>query len=99
MRAVQTKKIIFAQVFYCLRHMFLLQGFRAHQLDFINAELAGRDVLAVMPTGYGKSLSYQLPALLMEGTALVVSPLVALMNDQFESLLKREISAVRLHGR
>jgi ATP-dependent DNA helicase RecQ len=60
--------------------------------------LAGRDALAVMPTGQGKSLCYQLPATLLPGLTLVVSPLIALMQDQVESLVQRNIAAAAFHS-
>lgn len=72
-----------------LRDAFGYEGFRAGQEETIAAVLAGRDTLAVMPTGAGKSLCYQLPALTgagVEGVTLVISPLIALMKDQVESL-------------
>ena len=69
-----------------LQKKFQLQNFRPGQLDVIQAILAGQDVLCIMPTGYGKSLCYQLSALLLDGVTVVVSPLVALMKDQVDSL-------------
>eukprot|EP00435_Cladocopium_sp_Y103_P028438 s3276_g7.t1 len=74
-------------------------SFRSGQLEVVQALLAGEDVLYVFPTGAGKSLCYQLPALLSKGKfALVISPLIALMEDQIRSLRKRGISAVALHS-
>ncbi len=64
----------------------------------MRAALAGKDVLAVMPTGSGKSMGYQLPALLLPGTTLVVSPLIALMKDQVDDLNRRGIAAQALHS-
>ncbi len=64
----------------------------------MRAVLAGRDVLAVMPTGSGKSIGYQLPAVLLEGTTLVVSPLISLMKDQVDELLRRGIRAAAIHS-
>ena len=64
----------------------------------MNAVLQGRDLLALLPTGGGKSLCYQLPAVMMDGFALVISPLIALMQDQVEQLEKREIRAVCIHA-
>jgi ATP-dependent DNA helicase RecQ len=64
----------------------------------VEAVLEGRDVLAVMPTGSGKSLGYQLPALCLPGTTLVVSPLVALMKDQVDELSRRGIPAAAIHS-
>jgi ATP-dependent DNA helicase RecQ len=69
-----------------LQHHFGFAGFRPGQEEVIRAVLARRDVLAVMPTGQGKSLCYQLPATLLPGLTVVVSPLIALMQDQVESL-------------
>ena len=68
-----------------LKSVFGFDSFRGVQEDVVSRVLAGRHTLAVMPTGAGKSLCYQLPALAREGTALVVSPLIALMHDQIRS--------------
>ncbi|WP_156500833.1 DEAD/DEAH box helicase, partial [Alcanivorax sp. HI0044] len=65
-----------------LQQTFQLQAFRPGQQAVIDALLAGRSALAVFPTGGGKSLCYQLPALMFSGVTLVVSPLIALMKDQ-----------------
>lgn len=78
-----------------LRH-FGHSDFRPGQEQVIQSLLAGRSALAVFPTGGGKSLCYQLPALLLDGLALVVSPLIALMKDQVDALRARGISAARL---
>ncbi len=64
----------------------------------MRAALAGRDLLAVMPTGSGKSIGYQLPALLLDGPTLVVSPLIALMKDQVDELSRKGIPAAALHS-
>ena len=72
--------------------------FRPGQRPVIEALLDGRDALAVLPTGGGKSLCYQLPALMRQGLVLVVSPLVALMEDQVRQLRAREIPAACLHA-
>jgi ATP-dependent DNA helicase RecQ len=69
-----------------LRRRFRLQHLRPGQREVIESVLAGRDTLAIMPTGAGKSLCYQLPALQMPGTTVVVSPLIALMKDQSDKL-------------
>jgi ATP-dependent DNA helicase RecQ len=71
-------------------------GFRGGQREVVEGLLAGRSMLAVFPTGGGKSLCYQLPALLLEGVTLVVSPLIALMKDQVDALRARGIAAARL---
>src|SRR3954452_1984206 len=68
-----------------LKQTFGFHAFRGVQEQVIGRVLAGRHTLAVMPTGAGKSLCYQLPALVREGTALVISPLIALMHDQIRS--------------
>ncbi len=72
--------------------------FRPGQEEVVRAALAGSDVLAVMPTGSGKSIGYQLPAMLLPGTTLVVSPLIALMKDQVDELNRRGIAAAAIHS-
>jgi len=79
-----------------LRTHFGFDQFRPGQESVIRALLAGESALALFPTGAGKSLCYQLPAVLLEGTALVISPLIALMKDQVDALRARGISAARL---
>lgn len=73
-------------------------GFRPGQRPVIEALLEGRDALAVLPTGGGKSLCYQLPALVKEGLVVVISPLVALMEDQVRQLRQRKIASACLHA-
>lgn len=72
--------------------------FRAYQKEVIKSVLNGDDVFVRFPTGMGKSLCYQLPALMMPGCAIVISPLIALMKDQVDSLTQRGISAVYLNS-
>ncbi len=79
-----------------LRTHFGFPEFRDGQREVIEALLAGRSALAVFPTGGGKSLCYQLPAILLDGLTLVISPLIALMKDQVDALERRGISAARL---
>jgi ATP-dependent DNA helicase RecQ len=79
-----------------LRTHFGHDAFRDGQEDVIHALLDGESALALFPTGAGKSLCYQLPAVLLEGTALVISPLIALMKDQVDALRARGIAAARL---
>jgi ATP-dependent DNA helicase RecQ len=79
-----------------LQRLFGFQAFRPGQLEACEAALAGRDALVVMPTGSGKSLCYQLPALVGDDLAIVVSPLVALMQDQVEALRARGHERVAL---
>src|SRR5947207_15418232 len=81
-----------------LQRHFGHPSFRSGQEDLVRAVMAGRDVLAVMPTGSGKSLGFQLPALLLPGTTLVVSPLISLMKDQVDELNRRGIRAAALHS-
>jgi ATP-dependent DNA helicase RecQ len=73
-------------------------GFRPMQEEIIQSVLAGRDVFAMLPTGAGKSLCYQVPAMNMEGITIVVSPLIALIEDQVQALNKRNIPAVSIHS-
>ena len=79
-----------------LRERFGFGEFRAGQEQVVEGLLEGRSMLAVFPTGGGKSLCYQLPALLLDGLTLVVSPLIALMKDQVDALQVRGIAAARL---
>jgi ATP-dependent DNA helicase RecQ len=79
-----------------LKQTFGFDRFRGVQEDVVARVLAGRHTLAVMPTGAGKSLCYQLPALVREGTALVISPLIALMHDQIRSAQALGIRAASL---
>ncbi len=81
-----------------LHHHYGWDGFRPGQRPVVEAILAGQDVLAVLPTGGGKSLCYQLPALLRDGLVVVISPLVALMEDQVMQLQRRGIAAACLHA-
>ncbi|MGH7527165.1 MAG: RecQ family ATP-dependent DNA helicase, partial [Gemmatimonadales bacterium] len=81
-----------------LHQRFRLPAFRPGQREAAQAVLEGRDLVAVMPTGAGKSLCFQLPALLLQGTTIVVSPLIALMKDQVDGLRGRGMSAAALHS-
>lgn len=81
-----------------LKHFWGYDGFRGSQQNIIGNVLAGKDVLALMPTGGGKSVCYQVPSLAMEGICIVVSPLVALIQDQVSQLKKRNIKAIALTG-
>ena len=81
-----------------LARVFGYDAFRGHQAAVIDSALDGRDALVVMPTGGGKSLCYQIPSLLREGTGLVVSPLIALMQDQVAALKELGIAAEFLNS-
>ena len=81
-----------------LRSVFGIARLRTGQQEVIDSVLAGRDTLAIMPTGSGKSLCYQLPAALLPGATLVVSPLISLMKDQLEKLHALGITAVQLNS-
>jgi ATP-dependent DNA helicase RecQ len=81
-----------------LKHVFGYDSFRPLQEEIMRASLDGRDVLAILPTGAGKSLCYQLPALVREGLTLVVSPLIALMKDQVDSLTASGVAATYLNS-
>jgi RecQ family ATP-dependent DNA helicase len=81
-----------------LASTFGFPAFRANQEEVCRAAIAGQDVLLVMPTGAGKSLCYQLPAVARGGTALVISPLIALMEDQVAKLLARGLRVARIHS-
>src|ERR671933_2396211 len=76
-----------------LRNHFGFEDFREGQREVIAAILEGHDTVVVMPTGGGKSLCYQLPALMREGATIVVSPLIALMKDQVDALQARNLPA------
>src|SRR5207302_793199 len=81
-----------------LRERFGHPAFRVHQLKVLGPLLAGRSVLAVLPTGAGKSLCFQLPALMAPGLTLVVSPLISLMQDQVGALRRRGVAAAYLNS-
>src|SRR3954454_7623375 len=79
-----------------LRSTFGFPAFRDGQEPVVDRLLAVKSVLAIFPTGGGKSLCYQLPALVLDGLTLVVSPLIALMKDQIDALTAKNIGAARL---
>lgn len=81
-----------------LKKFFGHNGFRPHQKEIVAACLEGKDILAILPTGAGKSICYQLPAVMKPGIAVVVSPLISLMKDQVESLSKNGIHAAFLNS-
>ena len=81
-----------------LKEVFGYDAFRPLQAEIVADALAGRDVFALLPTGGGKSLCYQLPALLRPGLTLVVSPLIALMKDQVDALTANGVTATFLNS-
>jgi ATP-dependent DNA helicase RecQ len=86
------------QLHKALSHFFGYEEFRHSQLAIIQSVLKGEDTLAIMPTGGGKSICYQLPAMLLPGIAIVVSPLIALMKDQVDALIANGIHAAFLNS-
>ncbi|KAJ6621593.1 P-loop containing nucleoside triphosphate hydrolase protein, partial [Mycena sp. CBHHK59/15] len=86
------------QLKFQMKKVFGINNFRLCQQGVCNANMDGRDIVCVMPTGGGKSLTYQLPALLMPGCTLVVSPLIALITDQILHLREAGVEAVKLTG-
>ena len=83
---------------HMLKTYWGFDAFRPAQKEIIDAVLSGKDVLALLPTGGGKSVCFQVPALLKEGVCLVISPLVALMKDQVENLERKGIPALNIHS-
>lgn len=81
-----------------LKKYWRFPSFRASQKEIIETVLQGRDTVALLPTGGGKSICFQVPAIMMEGICIVVSPLVALMTDQVQSLMDKDIKAMSITG-
>ncbi|QTR45730.1 DNA helicase RecQ [Thiothrix litoralis] len=86
------------QAYHILNNTYGYADFRLNQKDIIGSLLQGHDVLALMPTGGGKSLCYQIPALVRDGVGIIVSPLIALMQDQVDALLQLGIRAAYLNS-
>jgi ATP-dependent DNA helicase RecQ len=93
-----TRKPTIAAARRLLTRVFGLDAFRPGQQEIIGAVLAGHDTLGIMPTGAGKSLCYQIPALLLHGTTLVISPLISLMKDQTDKLVEMGLAASALNS-
>ena len=81
-----------------LKKYFGFDSFKKEQIEIIKEVLSGRDVLGVLPTGYGKSLCYEVPAMMMKGPTLVISPLISLMKDQVDSLVEKGIPATYINS-
>jgi ATP-dependent DNA helicase RecQ len=87
-----------AKILSVLQQCWGYKMFRPMQEDIIMSALSGNDTLALLPTGGGKSITFQVPALAQEGICIVISPLIALMKDQVENLKKRNIKAYSIHS-
>lgn len=87
-----------ARLYALLKKYWGYDDFRPLQLDIINSILQGRDTLGLMPTGGGKSLTFQIPALSLDGMAIVITPIISLMKDQVDNLISRRIKATYLHA-
>lgn len=83
---------------HILKQYWGYDKFRPPQADIINNVLKGKDTVALLPTGGGKSVCFQVPALIMEGVCLVITPLIALMEDQVSQLKRRGIAAIAIHS-
>src|SRR3954452_1659677 len=94
----QAARVDWRELKQVVREHFGFRRFRPGQERAVQAAMEGKDTIVIMPTGSGKSLCFQLPALALEGTTVVVSPLIALMKDQTDSLNERGIAAVAVNS-
>ena len=96
--AAGSKKVLMKDPQQILQHVFGFPDFRAPQDEIISTLVDGGDVLVLMPTGGGKSLCYQIPAIAREGVGIVISPLIALMQNQVDALKQLGVSATFLNS-
>jgi ATP-dependent DNA helicase RecQ len=96
--ATEVLKVTPARLRVVLKQVFGLEAFRPGQEEVVRSALAGRNTLAIMPTGAGKSLCYQLPAVMLPGMTLVISPLIALMKDQCDKLTELGLGASQVNS-
>lgn len=95
---IDTKNFRFKEAEILLKKYFGYDSFRKGQDEIVSAILAGHDVLAIMPTGAGKSICYQIPALIMDGITVVISPLISLMQDQVKALCDAGVQATYINS-
>src|SRR4051794_17500106 len=94
----QAARVDWRELKQVVREHFGFRRFRPGQERAVQAAMQGRDTIVIMPTGSGKSFCFQLPALALEGTTVVVSPLIALMKDQTDALVERGIPAIAINS-
>ncbi len=97
-KGMRNRRVLSDDLETVLKDVFHFSAFRPYQRNVCEAMIQGRDLLLVMPTGSGKSLCYQLPGIVRNGTTLIVSPLIALMEDQAGALRQKGFAAERIHS-